>query len=55
MEAARPYRDAIRYYLASKKVEEEFFRWLSLPASIQLVNTLLEDCKKPGFAAVRCT
>ena len=56
MEAPRHYREGIRYYLASKKVEEEFQRWMSIPSTIQLVNKLLEDCKRPNFAAVvRCT
>lgn len=48
---AKQYRDSIRYYLAAKKVEEEFQRWLSLPATVTLVTKLIEDCKRPNFAS----
>lgn len=48
----KQHRESLRYYLAAKKVEEEFQRWLSLPATITQITKLIEDCKRPNFATI---
>ena len=46
------YRDSLRYYLAARKVEQEFQRWLSLPATLTQITKLVEDCRRPNFASL---
>jgi len=48
---AKQYREGIRHHLAARKVEEEFRHWLIQPATMTLLNKLIEDCKRPNFAA----
>jgi hypothetical protein len=46
MEVAAVYKGSVRYYIAKRKIEENFLRWLSQPNTAQLVNKLLDDCKR---------
>lgn len=46
------YRDSLRYYLATRKVEQEFQRWLSLPPTLTQITKLIEDCRRPNFASL---
>jgi hypothetical protein len=45
-------KTSIRYVMVSKMMEENFSRWMSQQASINLIQKLIEDCKKPNISIV---
>lgn len=45
-------KSSIRYVMVSKMMEENFTKWMSLQTSINLIQKLIEDCKKPNFSLV---
>ena len=45
-------KTSIRYVMVSKMMEENFSRWMSQQASINLIQKLIEDCKKPNISLV---
>ncbi|CAG9321413.1 unnamed protein product [Blepharisma stoltei] len=50
MEVLPHYKENIRFELASRKLEEDFFRWLSIPSTSSLIQKLIEESKNPSSA-----
>lgn len=46
-------RNSVRYTLANKMMDENFMKWISLPSSMNLIQKLIEDCKKPNISLVK--
>ncbi len=46
-------RASVRYTLVHKMMEDNFSKWLSTQSSYDLINKLIEDCKKPHISLVR--
>ncbi len=45
-------KTSIRYVMVSKMMEENFTRWISQQSSLNLIQKLIEDCKKPNICLV---
>ena len=46
-------KSSVRYCLVQKMMEENFSKWMSQQNTVNLINKLLEDCKKPNISLVR--
>lgn len=46
-------RNSVRYMLVQKMMEENFNKWMSQSNTINLIQKLIEDCKKPNISLVR--
>jgi hypothetical protein len=45
-------RNSVRYILVHKMMEENFTKWAAQPATQNLLQKLIEDCKKPNISLV---
>jgi hypothetical protein len=46
-------RNSVRYMLVHKMMEENFTKWLSQSSTMNLVQKLIDDCKKPNISLVK--
>jgi hypothetical protein len=45
-------KSSVRYGLVQKMMEENFNKWISQQNTFNLIQKLLEDCKKPNISLV---
>lgn len=45
-------KNNVRYVLVQRMMEENFNKWISQQATMNLVQKLIEDCKKPNISLV---
>jgi hypothetical protein len=45
-------KTSVRYGLVQKMMEENFNKWISQQNTLNLIQKLIEDCKKPNISLV---
>ena len=45
-------RNSVKYLLAHKLMDEHFTKWIAQQSTINLIQKLIEDCKKPNISLV---
>jgi len=45
-------KTSIRYVMVSKMMEENFSRWISQQSSLNLIQKLIDECKKQNISLV---
>lgn len=45
-------KSSVRYKLVHKMMEENFLKWVTQSSTMNMLQKLVEDCKKPNISLV---